>query len=190
MNSLRCFFKLRWAVPNGPMLTALALSCLLAPLPAAAQQKSLKAQTELLNSGEPIRISSDRMELDQKARTIAFVGQVVVRQGKLTITGRRLTVYAEQGSGLARDQMVEQIDRIEMQGDVKVTQEDKVATAGKAVFYNKEQKIILSDQPRLAQGNDHVEGTLITLFLDQEKSIIEGSSSQPVQALLHPKQKK
>jgi len=171
------------------MVTALAVSCLLGPLPAAAQQKSLKTQTELLNSGEPIRIASERMELDQKTRTIAFVGQVVVRQGKLTITGKRLTIFAEQGSGMARDKMVEQIDRIEMQGDVKVTQEDKVATAGKAVFYNKEQKIILSDQPRLAQGKDHVEGALITLFLDQEKSIIEGSSSQPVQALLHPKQK-
>ena len=189
MNRLRCFHKPRWALQLWLMVTALAVSCLLGPLPAAAQQKSLKTQTELLNSGEPIRIASERMELDQKTRTIAFVGQVVVRQGKLTITGKRLTIFAEQGSGMARDQMIEQIDRIEMQGDVKVTQEDKVATAGKAVFYNKEQKIILSDQPRLAQGKDHVEGALITLFLDQEKSIIEGSSSQPVQALLHPKQK-
>lgn len=171
----------------GLLLLVAVLVGLCVPGSAPAQKKSVKSQADLLKSGEPIQISSDRMELDQKSSTVTFEGHVVVVQGKLTITGKRLTIYAEQGAARSKEKIVEQIDRIEMQGDVRVSQEDKLATAGKAVFYNKEQKIVLSDQPQLMQGSDRVQGALITLYLEHEKSVIEGSDARPVQAVLHPK---
>ncbi len=159
---------------------------LMAPAGLSAAQSSLN-KAAVLKSDEPIHITSDRMVVSQKTRTIAFEGHVVVKQGKLTITGKRLTIYAAKAGKLKKKDIVEQIDRIEIVGDVRVAQEDKVATAGKAVFYNHSQKIILSDHPRIIQGKDQIQGALITLYLQEERSVIEGSDQQPVEAVLHPK---
>lgn len=168
-------------------LVTAVLLVVVAGASALAAEKLTKGPEQVLKSGEPIEISSDRMEVDQASRTIVFEGHVVVQQGDVTLSGKKLTVYGAKEGKLAKEQMVDQIDRIEVTGDVKVSQQDKVATAGKAVFYSREQKIVLSDNPRITQGNDHVEGALITLYLKDERSVIEGSQQQPVQALLHPK---
>ena len=70
------------------------------------------------------------MEANQNDRTILFEGHVVVQQDDLTITGKRLKVYAAEGQkGHHRQSaMVNKIDRIEVEGDVTISQRDKVAT--------------------------------------------------------------
>jgi lipopolysaccharide export system protein LptA len=131
------------------------------------------------------------MEANQNDRTVLFEGHVVVYQDDLTITARRLKVYAAERfkDGTSQSSMVDKIDRIEMEGDVTIAQKDKVATAQKAVYYHEEQKIVLSGQPMVSQGDDRIQGRLITLLLAQGKSIVEGGAATPVQALLHPGKK-
>ncbi|MGA2228221.1 MAG: LptA/OstA family protein, partial [Syntrophobacteraceae bacterium] len=81
------------------------------------------------------------------------------------------------------------LDYIEFQGDVKVTSKDRLATADKAIFYQKEQKITLHGRPVVTQGQDRVEGNLITIYLQQSLSVVEGGSGVPVQAVLFPEKK-
>jgi lipopolysaccharide export system protein LptA len=147
---------------------------------------------KVLQSDSPLKIASDRMEANQNDKTVLFEGHVVVKQDDLTITGKRLTVYS---AGDLKDPtaqssaMVDKIDRIEVEGDVTISQKDKVATAERAVYYHQEQKIVLSGQPSVAQGEDRIQGRLITLLLAQGKSIVEGGAETPVQAVLHPAKK-
>lgn len=145
---------------------------------------------ELLRNDAPIHIASDRMEANQKDRSISFEGHVVVQQDDLTITGKKLTVYAAQESQDSVSAMMNQIDRIEVTGDVKISKQDKVAVADKAVYYHKNQKIVLSGNPRVTQGQDTVRGQFITLYLKEERSIVEGGKETPVQAILHPASRK
>jgi lipopolysaccharide export system protein LptA len=149
------------------------------------------APAKMLQSDAPLKIASDRMEANQNDKTVIFEGHVVVKQDDLTITGKRLKVYAAEGEkGAAADSaMVDKIDRIEVEGDVTISQKDKVATAERAVYYHQEQKIVLSGQPSVAQGQDRIQGRLITLLLAQGKSIVEGGAETPVQAVLHPAKK-
>jgi lipopolysaccharide export system protein LptA len=144
-----------------------------------------------LQSDSPLKIASDRMEANQNDRTVLFEGHVIVHQDDLTITGKRLKVYAAESlkDGGSQSAMVDKIDRIEMEGDVTITQQDKVATAQRAVYYHQEQKIVLSGQPMVSQGEDRIQGRLITLLIAQGKSIVEGGAETPVQALLHPGKK-
>lgn len=146
---------------------------------------------KILQSDSPLRIASDRMEAHQKERTILFEGNVVVQQDDLTITGRKLWVYAAEGGQDPADQsaMVDRIDRIEVEGEVKITQQDKVALADKAVYYHNENKIVLSGHPSVSQGEDTIQGRLITLLLAEGRSIVEGGAQAPVQAVLHPAKK-
>ena len=155
-----------------------------APTPGASPMMPLQSDT-------PLKIASDRMEANQNDRTVLFEGHVVVQQDDLTITGKRLKVFAAESlkEGTSQSAMVDKIDRIEMEGDVTISQKDKVATAQRAVYYHQEQKIVLSGQPMVSQGEDRIQGRLITLLLAQGKSIVEGGAETPVQALLHPGKK-
>jgi lipopolysaccharide export system protein LptA len=146
---------------------------------------------KMLQSDSPLKIASDRMEANQSDKTVFFEGHVVVQQDDLTITGKRLKVYSAevQKGDAAQSAMVDKIDRIEVEGDVTISQKDKVATAERAVYYHQEQKIVLSGKPSVAQGEDRIQGRLITLLLAQGKSIVEGGSETPVQAVLHPARK-
>ncbi|QCQ23074.1 lipopolysaccharide transport periplasmic protein LptA [Desulfoglaeba alkanexedens] len=155
--------------------------------PAAAAETPKGPEVKALAGGSPLHVASDRMVVDQRSNTIRFEGHVVVKQDDLVITGKRLTVYAKEGADLAENQMMEEVERIEVEGEVTITREDKVARAEKAVFFQKEQKIMLSGNPRLMQGKNTVQGRLITLYLEEERSVVEGTSDQPVQAVLHPK---
>lgn len=157
----------------------------------AAKRAPNPAPAKMLQSDSPLRIASDRMEANQKDRTILFEGNVVVQQDDLTITGRQLRVYTAEGQQDAAGQsaMVDKIDRIEVEGEVRITQKDKVAVADKAVYYHGEDKIVLSGHPSVSQGEDTIQGRLITLLLAQGKSIVEGGAQTPVQAVLHPAKK-
>lgn len=139
-----------------------------------------------VNSGAPLNIAGDRMEASQKDREIIFEGHVVVQQGDLTITGKELRVFAVAGDKPNQDSMMDKIDRIEIEGDVRISQKEKLATAEKAVYYHQESKIVLMGNPTVSQGQDRLMGRLITLYIKEGRSVVEGGEATPVQAVLHP----
>jgi lipopolysaccharide export system protein LptA len=147
---------------------------------------------DLFKKESPIHIASDRLEVSQKEGIIFFEGHVVAQQDDLIMTGRKLTVYAVQekakkAKGEAeKSGVVEQIDRIELEGDVTITQGDKLATAEKAVYFKLTQKIVLSGNPRVSRNKDVLQGQLITLYLQEERSVVEGAAQNPVQATIYP----
>jgi lipopolysaccharide export system protein LptA len=76
-------------------------------------------------------------------------------------------------------------------GDVKITREDGLlAQAEDATYYQAQEKVVLTGQPTVRQGEDFVEGSTITLFLKEKRSIVEGSNDKKVRAVLSPKSKK
>jgi lipopolysaccharide export system protein LptA len=156
---------------------------------------------KMAKSESPINIKADRMEAKQEDRTVIFEGHVVVTQDDLTITGNRMKVVglpaekteksaAKTPSGqLDAATPTDRIDYIEVEGDVRVTQQDRLATANKGIFYQKEQKIVLHGHPVVTKGQDKVEGNLITVYLEQGRSVVEGGNGAQVQAVLFPGKK-
>ncbi len=173
------------------------------PLTHAADGTNARKQppdmnAKLVNSKSPIHITADRMETNQDQRTIIFENHVVAQQDDVKITANRLKVTLlpagkkpASASASASDEgaPAEKIDYVEFEGDVKVTQQDRLATANKAVFYQKEQKIVLHGKPVVTEGQDRVEGNLITIYLKEGRSVVEGSGGAPVQAVLFPGKK-
>lgn len=148
-----------------------------------------------LKSDSPLHIASDRMEVSQTDRAILFEGHVVVQQDDMTITGDRMRVFAAAGDegatvapGSQESTMMDRVDRIEVEGNVKISQKEKVATAEKSIYYHKEKRIVLIGNPVVSQGRDSVRGRVITLYLSEGRSVIEGGDT-PVQAVLHPSRK-
>lgn len=178
----------------------LCVSCLLmllfAPFPGAWAAEKQKPRSprdpNAMKSDSPLHIASDRMEVVQAEKIITFVGHVVIQQDDLTITGNSMKVFAASGKKEdkkeAQPAMMDQVDRIEMEGDIKISQRDKVATADKAVYYHQDRKIVLLGSPMVSQGQDSVRGRVITLYIAEGRSVVEGGDA-PVQAVLHPKKK-
>jgi len=178
------------------LFPALSISLLMCcPLSRAVEKAEKKApdiSEQFVKSGSPIHITADRMEAKQDQRTIVFEGHVSVQQDDMTITSNNLKVALLSGEKVpasGESNPSQRIDYIEFEGDVKVTQKDRLATANKAIFYQKEQKITLQGRPVVTQGQDRIEGNFITIYPQQGRSIVEGGNGTPVQAVLFPAKK-
>ena len=58
------------------------------------------------------------------------------------------------------------------------------------VYYQGEGKIVLTENPSVQQGRDVVEGHKIIIFLNENRSIVEGSETERVKATIFPKEEK
>jgi lipopolysaccharide export system protein LptA len=132
-------------------------------------------------SSQPINIKSNELVADSKGRTATFIGKVIARQQDITIYADKLVVYySEQGGD---------VDKVEAFGSVRIVQQNRVGTAGHAVYINKEGKISLSDNPKVYQGKNVVTGQVITYFISEEKSVVTGGPNSRVNAVIYPKGK-
>ena len=130
-------------------------------------------------SDAPIEVTSRRMEAFSAPRRVHFAEDVVAKQDNAVIYADDLTVF------FAGEQQT--VERIEAEGNVRIVQEDKIATGGRGVFHRAEGRIVLTGSPRVHQGNDFVEGDEITIFLNEERSVIRSEGGSQVRAVFHPK---
>ncbi len=134
-----------------------------------------------LSPDQPIQITSDRLEGDDKAGRVNFLGNVVARQADVSIYAEEMAIFFQAGG---RD-----FERVEAYRGVRIVQGNRVATGDKAIYYNLEGKVILTGSPKVHQGKDMVEGDEITVFLNEEKSIVKGREGARVNAIFHPQRK-
>lgn len=129
-------------------------------------------------SKQPINITSESMEAETKANKVTFRGNVVARQKDMTITSNELVATYSEGGKELRD--------VVATGNVRITQQEKIAVADQAIFLNNERKVILTGNPKVWQGKDIVSGDKIIYYLDEDRTTVEGGQKR-VQAVIHPR---
>jgi lipopolysaccharide export system protein LptA len=117
---------------------------------------------------EPIVVTSDRMEADELGTTVTFIGGVTLKKEGMTLTTDHLVVFYDEATRSVRE--------IEAQGSVVVKQEGRVALADKAVYHSREEKVVLTGEPRIIENENQLGGERITLFMRSERSIVEGGN--------------
>lgn len=163
----------------------------LVPPPINSFSQANKVSKEISSKG-PIIINSDTLELDQQKRLIIFEGKVRARREDMVIDCQKMIVYyldnpTEDGSKVESHR----IDKIIALGNVTINRSDGgIARAGKAVYYQNEEKVVLTENPFVQQGPDFVEGHRIILFLNENRSIIEGGERKRVKATIFPREGK
>jgi lipopolysaccharide export system protein LptA len=134
------------------------------------------------NKKDPIFITADWMEVDQKQNTITYKGRVVTVQAEMTMRSETLTAYY--------DPEMKQMKQIIAEGKVNATQGNRVATGEKAVFDDKAKTVTLTGSPVMRQGNSQVSGNKVIYFVEQDRSIVEGDGKIRVQATIFPEELK
>lgn len=146
-------------------------------VPAGAEEKPVAWR-----SGEagrqPIEITADSLNADSGTESVTFEGNVVAIQADVTLHADRL--FAQYSRG--RDA----IEKITAEGNVRVVQGGKEARAAHAVFYNLEQRIVLSGGADLKQGENTLKGDTVTIYLRENRSVVTGGEGGRVRAVLHP----
>ena len=138
-----------------------------------------------------IIINSDTLEIDNVRNLVTFKGDVDARRDDLTINCETLLLYYKKKPGEDLEKGIPNIDRIVATGKVRISRPaGGLAMAEKAVYYGDEDKIVLTGRPVVRQGDDSVEGSTITLFLKDNRSVVEGSGENRARAVLFPNRDK
>ena len=123
-------------------------------------------QEKIVDSGQPIDITSDKVESYTKDNLIIFKGNVTARQKDIVIYADSIeAVIVEDGRG---------IEKVVANGNVKVQQGLRVANCKKAVFYNFDKKVILTGDPKLWEGDNMVSGEMIVFDIEQNRVDVKG----------------
>jgi lipopolysaccharide export system protein LptA len=141
---------------------------------------------------QPITIRSNTLEVDNKLKVVTFTGEVNARKEDFVLDCQKMLVYYENPPGQEKEaEPGTKISKIVAIGQVKIKRaQGGEATGDKAVYYQSEEKVVLTGRPVVRQGKDFVEGDRITMFLKESRSIVESSKDKKVKAVIFPKEGK
>jgi len=135
-------------------------------------------EAKLVDKSQPIDITSDKVEAYWKENLIVFRGNVVARQKDIVIYADSIeAVTIEDGKG---------IERVTAGGNVKIQQGLRVANCEKAIFYNLDQKVVLTGDPKISEGENIVSGDEIIVDIEKNRVEVKGGSGGRGKAKIQP----
>ncbi len=130
---------------------------------------------------EPIEIASDTVEADQKQNRVAFKGNVIAKQGDVTLYTNTLIVLY--------DETTKKIKEIRGIGNVKIVQLERRVTSHQVTFDQDENKVVLEGDAVIREGENVVRGERVVYYIDEEKAVVEGSGKGRVSTRITPTKK-
>lgn len=149
-------------------------------------------------------ITADRMTVRNQENKAIFEGSVVMTKGSLTVHSDTMVVTfkqqdaagparsgaqvqgrpsppsdgvpPERGGGALPTMGSRSVSMIEATGRVRIEKDDGTATCQRAVYYGEDERIVLTGEPVAWQKGTRVTGQKITLYLAEDRSVVEGGS--------------
>lgn len=155
----------------------LLIICIVFPSLGAAERFSKEKKDNL-----PIEITAERMISHQKSNKIIFIGNVVAKRGNLTIFSDKMTVYNSKKG--------KKLEKIVAQGNVKIEKGERFASGDRAVYIEKEEKIVLTGNPHAWEKDNEIVATEMIFLVNEDKFVVKGSKGKKIKLTLYPEQKK
>ena len=128
-------------------------------------------------TGQTLDVKAERMTFERQSQTFLFQDNVRVRRCDMTILCDRLRVY--------NDDKGQRVERIEFIGNVRMQQGDRHVTADHAEYFDAEQKLVLTGNPKAwdtAERNE-LTGEEIVVFLQEDRLMVKQAHVR-----FHPRQ--
>ncbi len=128
----------------------------------------------------PVTVDADQLENIQKEGLVVFTGNVVASQNSSTQWADRMEVYLDdKGNNIVRTIST---------GNVRIlTRDCRSGTAKRAEYYDAEQRVVLIGNARVWRDDNVVTGERITIYLAEDRSVVEGGQQERVKAVFYPK---
>ena len=143
-------------------------------------------------------ITAKKMTVKNQDSQAVFEGAVVLTRGSLVVYSDRMVVMFRAQDPPASDNQKgpeavkgaapskgpdavpavsnRSVNRIEATGRVKIEKDSGSATCEKAIYYHDGDKIVLTGDPVAWDKGTRVSGKQITMFLAEDRSVVEGGS--------------
>jgi lipopolysaccharide export system protein LptA len=126
----------------------------------------------------PVTVDADSLESMQKEGLSVFKGSVVARQNNSVQYADRMEVYT--------DAKTDRIERVVSIGNVRIiTRDCRMGTALRSEYYDGEQRVVLIGNARVWRDADVVTGERITMYLAEDRSLVEGGKQERVKAIFY-----
>ncbi len=162
------------------LTSAVALSGTGAAQQAAARPKTANPATPPAATGKngPVTVDADSLESMQKEGLSVFKGSVVAKQNNSVQYADRMEVYT--------DSKTDRIERVVSTGNVRIiTRDCRMGTALRAEYYDGDQRFVLIGNARVWRDADVVTGDRITIYLAEDRSLVEGGKQERVKAIFY-----
>lgn len=126
----------------------------------------LHAARGFKKNGEPMVVTSHSMDADKLGNKVTFSGNVTLKKEGLTLTSDSMIIFY--------DVKTKGIREIDAYGNVVVKKDGRTAFSNKAAYYTRDEKIVLTGDARVLENENEVGGETITLFMRDERSVVEG----------------
>lgn len=169
-------------------LFAALIPCFLSAGPAFPETEEKAGRND---QPESIVIHSKTMEMDNSLMFITFLGDVKAIRSDFVIDCDKMLAYYDKTS----DQQEENggtpnMKKIVAMGNVTINRADGgVATSEMATYFQDEDIMILTGDPTVKRGTDVVNGDRITIFLNEDRVLVEGEE-KGVTVTISPAQEK
>ena len=149
-------------------------------IPVLAEEATEKTAPETV-------ISSDRLEMknDGDKSFFLFSDNVKLTGNNLVVTCDRLEVHADRTGDLdANIGQLGGIQQILAIGNVSISQEGRVARAGRAEVLPGEDKIVLTENPIVTDTQGSVSGESMTFYRGERRAVVASGASGPARVVL------
>ncbi|MDH4097862.1 MAG: hypothetical protein OEV77_08580 [Nitrospira sp.] len=155
----------------------------------------------------PTTITAKKVTVRKQDSRAVFEGTVVLTRGPLLVySDKMIVLFHSQGSGQAPSTSAGQIarqsagkredapptmsnhsvNRVEAIDHVKIKYATGNATCQKAVYFSEGDKIVLTGDPVAWEKGTRVSGKQITIYLTEERSVVEGDSHVRIEEEVGP----
>jgi len=148
---------------------------------------SLQALPE--DRDKPVQVTAQRMEWNNERQVGIYRGEVEANQGELRLESETLTLYRGP-QGQLTQALAEASEGLAYMRDLPNLDEPEVEAWAETIDYHPaEEKIILTGQARLVQGEDSFRGHRLTYHLTTQDLVAEQAESEDsrIEVILTPK---
>lgn len=170
------------------------------PLGMASLSESAEAAIPKASADQTVSttITAKKMTVKNQDSQAIFEGAVVLTRGSLLVYSDRMVVMfsaqdpfaidtqkgyeavkggtSSRGSDAVPAVSNRSVNRIEAIGRVRIEKDSGSATCEKAIYYHDGEKIVLTGDPVAWDKGTRVSGKQITMFLAEDRSVVEGGS--------------
>ncbi|MBR6674244.1 MAG: LPS export ABC transporter ATP-binding protein [Mailhella sp.] len=153
------------------------------------------------DSDLPVDVTADNMEYSSDKKTVVFRGSVEAVRGEFKMWSDKLTLIlkgknsgeeknadAKKSSSKAADAAGD-LDRVIAEHNVRFKNGTQNGSAEKATFFAQKNILVLEGDPVLNDGENSIRGSVIRYFMNENRSMVEGSSKKRVHAVFSSEKK-
>lgn len=141
----------------------------------------------------PVDVTADTMEYSADKSTVVFHGKVEAVRGEFKMWSETLTLVLMDKNSKSKKENKKKttsaanaagdLDRIVAEKNVRFQNGTQHGTAGKATFLAQKNILVLEGDPVLYDGKNSIRGSVIRYFLNENRSVVEGSAKKRVHAI-------